>query len=37
MAAWALIHRLRRQGWAELRLQYEDVPDPAIHGLNVLK
>ena len=25
----------RRDGWTDMRLKYEEVPDPAIHGLNL--
>lgn len=37
MAAWTRIRRMRRHGWAELALKFEEVPDPAVHGLNLLK
>jgi hypothetical protein len=37
LAAWARLHATRRDGWRELRLLYEEAPDPAIHGLNLLK
>jgi hypothetical protein len=37
LAAWARLHSARRDGWGELRLRYEEEPDPAIHGLNLLK
>lgn len=36
-AAWVRVHAMRREGWGELRLRYEEAPDPAIHGLNLLK
>ena len=29
------LHRARREGWAEMRLRYDEVPDPAIHSLNL--
>ena len=25
----------RRDGWTDMRLKYEEAPDPAIHGLNL--
>jgi hypothetical protein len=34
--AWRRAHGLRRDGWADLRLKYEDAPDPAVSGLNLL-
>jgi hypothetical protein len=37
LAAWARIHAARREGWGELRLRYEEAPDPAIHTLNLLR
>ncbi len=37
LAAWRHVRRGRRQGWVELRLKYDDVPEPAVHGLNLLK
>jgi hypothetical protein len=27
----------RRQAWREIRLQYDESPDPAIHGLNLMR
>jgi hypothetical protein len=33
---WFAIHRSRRQSMGELRLKYEEAPDPAVHGLNLL-
>ncbi|HEX4809534.1 MAG TPA: hypothetical protein VH325_11430 [Bryobacteraceae bacterium] len=36
-AAWTHIHRMRRQGWAELRLKFDEVPEPAVQGLNLLR
>jgi hypothetical protein len=36
LALWARIHIARRDGWGEQRLKYEEAPDPAIHGLNLL-
>lgn len=37
MAAWARIHRARGRGRAEVRLKYDEVPEAAIHGLNLLR
>jgi len=37
LIAWWRIHRGRRQGWAYLRLKYEEVPAPAVHALNLLR
>jgi hypothetical protein len=37
LAAWEQIHGMRRQGQAELRLKYDEVPDSAIYALNLLK
>ena len=37
LAAWTRIRRMRRQGWAELRLKYEEAPAPAVYGLNLLR
>ena len=37
LAAWVRFRRARRNAWPALRLRYEDTPDPAIHGLNLLK
>jgi hypothetical protein len=36
-AAWRRFHIARREGWPELRLRFEDIPDPAVHGLNLLR
>jgi hypothetical protein len=37
VAAWARLRKSRREGWGELRLKYEELPDPAIHSLNLLR
>ena len=37
LGGWVRLHAARREGWGELRLRYEEEPDPAIHGLNLLK
>jgi hypothetical protein len=34
---WARLHAAREEGWGDLRLKYEESPDPAIHGLNLLR
>ena len=31
------IRRARRERWEEVRLKYEEVPEPAVHALNLLK
>jgi hypothetical protein len=35
--AWRRIHAARREMWGELRLKYDEAPDPAIHGLGLGK
>jgi hypothetical protein len=36
-AAVALrMHRAREEAWGELRLKYDEAPDPAVHGLNLM-
>jgi hypothetical protein len=37
LAVWMRVHTIRREGLGEVRLCYDEVPDPAIHGLNLLK
>jgi hypothetical protein len=37
VAAWLAFYSTRRQGFGELRLTYDDLPEPAIHGLNLLR
>jgi hypothetical protein len=37
VAIGAHIHATRRDDWGYVRLKYEEEPDPAIHGLNLLK
>ena len=37
LVVWARLHAAREEGWGDLRLQYEESPDPAIHGLNLLR
>ena len=34
-AAWRRFHIARREHWPEVRLKYEEVLDPAVHGLNL--
>jgi hypothetical protein len=36
-AVWARIAAMRREGWGELRLRYDEAPDPVVHGLNLLR
>lgn len=37
LAVWARVHRVRRQGWREIRLRYDEAPDPAIASLHLLR
>jgi hypothetical protein len=37
LAVWTRVHSIRRQGWARLRLKYEEMPAPAVFALNLLK
>jgi hypothetical protein len=37
LAAWRRLHRSRRLTWGRQPVSYEDVPDPEIHGLNLLR
>jgi hypothetical protein len=37
VASWLGLYSTRRHGFGELRLTYDDLPDPAIHGLNLLR
>jgi len=37
MAVRLGLYSARREGFGELRLTYDDLPDPAIHGLNLLR
>uniref|UniRef100_Q01YP6 Uncharacterized protein n=1 Tax=Solibacter usitatus (strain Ellin6076) TaxID=234267 RepID=Q01YP6_SOLUE len=37
VAVWANTHATRRDDWGELRLKYEESPDPAVHGLNLMR
>ena len=36
LAVWKRIHAARQDGWGEQRLKYEETPEQAIHGLNLL-
>ena len=36
LAAWKRIHSSREDGWGELRLKFDEVPEQAIHGLNLM-
>ena len=36
-ACWLGFYSTRREGFGELRLVYDDLPEPAIHGLNLLR
>jgi hypothetical protein len=37
LTAWTRVHSLRRDGWAELRLKFDDTPEPVVHSLNLLR
>jgi hypothetical protein len=37
LTAAARIHVARRESWGELRLKYDDVPEPAVNALNLLR
>ncbi|MGO9259155.1 MAG: hypothetical protein ACLQU1_23010 [Bryobacteraceae bacterium] len=37
VAIWIGLYTSRRVDFGELRLTYDDLPDPAIHGLNLLR
>ncbi|HTX36881.1 MAG TPA: hypothetical protein VME43_17750 [Bryobacteraceae bacterium] len=37
VAARLGLYTARREGFGDLRLTYDDLPDPAIHGLNLLR
>jgi hypothetical protein len=36
IAVWTRVHALRRDGWTEMRLRFDEAPEPAVHGLNLL-
>jgi hypothetical protein len=35
LTAWVRIRSARRESWGELRLKYDDLPEPVITGLNL--
>jgi hypothetical protein len=37
LAVWIRIRRLRQQAWTELRMKFDEQPEPAIRGLNLLR
>jgi len=37
LAIWAHVHRARRRSWAELRMKFEEQPEPAVRSLNLLR
>jgi hypothetical protein len=37
LIAWFRVHRTRRRLRAELRLQYDDMPDPVVRELRLLR
>ena len=36
-ALWLRLRSARREGWHEMRLRFEEVPDPTIHSLDLLR
>jgi hypothetical protein len=36
-AGWARLHAVRMETWGEVRLKYEESPDPEIHGLGLMQ
>jgi hypothetical protein len=34
---WRRVHHARRLAWSELRLTYDEAPDPAIQALSLLR
>jgi len=36
VAMWRRVRTARREAWGELPLTYDEAPDPAIHGLNLM-
>jgi hypothetical protein len=34
---WLRVHALRREGWSGLRLKFDEVPEPAVNGLRLLR
>ena len=37
LVSCARVHASRREGWGELRLKYDELPEPAVHSLNLLR
>jgi hypothetical protein len=37
LASCARVHASRREGWGDLRLKYDELPEPAVHSLNLLR
>jgi hypothetical protein len=37
LLAWFYAHKRRKNGWAELPLKFEDLPEPAVRSLNLLR
>jgi hypothetical protein len=37
LAAWMRVHHTRRQGWAALPLKYDELPEPAVQELRLLR
>jgi hypothetical protein len=37
LAAWWRFRGTRREGWAEMRLRYDESPEPAVYTLNLLR
>ena len=37
VAAWTRVHAVRREGWTELRIKFDETPEPAVNGLNLLR
>ena len=37
VTVWSRVHAVRREDWGQVRLQYEEFPDPDIHGLGLLQ
>jgi hypothetical protein len=37
LVSWYLIHRNRARGWGETSLKFEELPEPAVLSLSLLK
>jgi hypothetical protein len=37
LAAWMRVHHTRQQGWAALPLKYDELPEPAVQELRLLR